>query len=128
MDLGFAVPVVWRRLYAAFSCENFIQPNIQLYDVRSLGQRRVRAALAFTWEGLVVAAGGMADFYGDYRWSAAAGYSIGGVATLAVGYHGQDGLRAGVGFTIGGLGADFAVGFGPEGLGESYRATLSYAF
>jgi len=128
MDLGFAVPVVWRWLYAAVTCENFIQPNIQLYDVRSLGQRRVRGGLAFTWEGLVVAAGGMADFSDNWRWSVAAEYTIGGVAALSVGYHGEEDLRAGVGFTLGGLGADFAVGFGPEGLGNSYRATLSYVF
>jgi len=128
MDIGFAVPIIWRWFYAAVTCENFIQPNIQLYDVRSLGQRRVRGALAFTWEGLVVAAGGMADFSDDWGWSVAAEYTIGGVAALSVGYHGERDLRAGAGFTLGGLGADFAVGLGSEGLGESYRVTLSYAF
>ncbi|HUT97658.1 MAG TPA: hypothetical protein VM054_01120 [bacterium] len=126
MDLGFAVPIVWRWLYAAVTCENFIQPNIQLYDVRSLGQRRVRGALAFTWEGLVVAVGGMADFSDDWRWSAAAEYTIGGVAALRVGYHGEDDLRAGVGFTLGGLGADFAVGFGRPELGQSWRVTIGW--
>jgi hypothetical protein len=128
MDLGFAVPVVWRRLYLAATLENFVQPNVQLFDVRSLGQRRVRGALGFTWEGLVVAAGGAADFHDNYAWSVAAEYTIAGVAALRVGYHSDDELRAGVGFTLGGLGADFAVGLGPEGLGEGYTATLSYAF
>jgi hypothetical protein len=128
MDIGFAVPIVWRWFYAAVTCENFIQPNIQLYDVRSLGQRRVRGALAFTWEGLVIAAGGMADFYDDYSWSVAAAYTIDGVATFSMGYHGEDDVRVGAGLALGGFSADFAVGFGPEGTGESYRATLSYAF
>jgi len=128
MDIGFAVPIVWRWFYAAVTCENFIQPNIQLYAVPSLGRRRVRGALAFTWEGLVVAVGGMADFYDDYSWSAAAGYTIDGVATLSLGYHGEEDVRVGAGLALGGFSADFAVGFGPGGMGESYRVTLSYAF
>ncbi len=128
MDLGFAVPLVWQRLYLAATLENLFQPNIQLYDVRSLGQRRVRGALGFTWEGLVVAAGVKADFHGNYHWSVAAEYTIATVAALRIGYHDGEELRAGVGFTLGGLGVDFTVGFGPEGLGQDYTATLSYAF
>jgi hypothetical protein len=126
VDLGFAVPVIWRWFYAAVTCENFIQPNIQLYDVRSLGRRRVRGALAFTWEGLVVAAGGRADFYDNWRWSVAAGYTVAGVATLSVGYHGGEDVRAGVGFTLGGFSADFAVGLGNPELGQSWRVTIGW--
>ncbi|MCK4593324.1 hypothetical protein KAU45_02395 [bacterium] len=128
MDLGFAVPLIWRRLYLAATLENLFQPNIQLYDVRSLGQRRVRGAFGFTWEGLVVAAGVKADFHANWRWSLAAEYTIAEVAALRIGYHDGGELRAGVGFTLGGLGVDFAVGFGPQGLGQGYTATLSYAF
>jgi len=132
MDLGLAVPVIWETLYLAAGIENLFQPNIQLYDVRSLGQRRIHGGVSFLTEGMTLAAGVIADFHGNLDYSGALEYSIGEIAALRLGYHGdldgQSEVRAGLGLYLGKLSLDLAAGFLNTGLGQSMQATLGYMF
>ncbi|MCD4732853.1 hypothetical protein K8R78_01300 [bacterium] len=132
LDLGLAVPLIWETLYLAAGIENLFQPNIQLYDVRSLGQRRIHGGVSFLAGGMTIAAGVIADFHGNLDYSGAVEYGIGEIVALRVGYHGdlseRSEIRTGLGLYLGKLSLDLAAGFLEAGLGQSMQATLGYTF
>jgi hypothetical protein len=132
LDLGLAVPLIWETLYLAAGVENLFQPNIQLYDVRSLGQRRIHGGVSVLTSGMTIAAGVIADLHGNLDYSGAIEYGIEEFASLRLGYHGDlDGrseIRAGLGVYLGKLSVDLAAGFKAAGLGQSMQATLGWLF